>query len=73
MMAVSILGDIIEHSVTSPLVVQPLADEDAGRRGVELAAAQHAVAVPHAVLEGSLVHLAAGIPKIERWRNATEA
>lgn len=42
--------------------MDPLADEDAGGRGVELAAAEHAVAVPHAVLEGSVVNLAAGIP-----------
>lgn len=57
----SLLCDVVEHAVAGLLVLQPLADEDAGGGGVELAAAQHAVSVSHAVLEGSVVNLPAGI------------
>lgn len=58
----SVLCDVIEDAVASLLVLQPLANEDAGGGGVELAAAQHAVAMSHAVLEGSIVNFTAGIP-----------
>ena len=61
-MLLSVLCDIVEDSIARLLVLQPLADEHTGGRGVELAAAQHAVAVSHAVLEGSVVNLTAGIP-----------
>lgn len=56
-----VLGDIVKDSVACLLVLQPLANEDAGGRGVELAAAQHAVSMPHAVLEGSVVNLTGGV------------
>ena len=58
----SVLCDVIEDSVARLLVLQPLADEDARGGGVEAAAAQHAVAVPHPILEGSVVNFAAGVP-----------
>lgn len=58
----SVLCDVIKDAVASLLVLQPLANEDAGGGGVELAAAQHTVAVSHAVLEGSIVNFTAGIP-----------
>lgn len=61
------LCDIVEDSVASLLVQQPLANKNTGRGGVEFAAAQYAVAVPHAVLERSVVNLAAGVPA-DRWR-----
>lgn len=64
----SVLCDVIEDAVASLLVLQPLANEDAGGGGVELAAAQHAVAVSHAVLEGSIVNFTAGIPADTRRR-----
>lgn len=60
----ALLCDVVEDSVARLLVLQPLADEDAGRGGVQLAAAQHAVAVAHAVLEGPIVNLSAGIPAV---------
>lgn len=59
---VGVLCDIIEDAVAGLLVLQPLADEDAGGGGIELAAAQHAVTVTHAVLEGPVVNFPAGIP-----------
>lgn len=65
----SILCDIIKDSVSCFLVLQPLADEDAGGGGVELPAAQHAVAVTQAVLEGTIVNLAAGVPEVKRQRS----
>ncbi len=64
----SVLCDIIEDSVAGLLVLQPLANEDTGGGGVELATAQHAVTVSHAVLEGSVVNLTAGVPADRRRR-----
>lgn len=58
------LCDVIKHSVASLLVVQPLANEDAGGGGVELAAPQHAMAVTHVILKRPLVHFSCGIPAI---------
>lgn len=67
----SVLRDVVEDAVARLLVLQPLADEDAGRGRVELAAAEHAVPVPHAVLEGSIVDFSAGIP-VEKTRSAVK-
>lgn len=58
----NVLGDVIEDAVAGLPVLQPLPDEDAGGGGVEFAAAQHAVAVAHVVLEASVVDLTAGVP-----------
>lgn len=59
---VGVLCDVIKDAVAGLLVLKPLADEDAGGGGVELAAAQHAVTVTHAVLEGPVINFPAGIP-----------
>lgn len=59
--AANILGDVIKDSVSSFLVLQPLANKNAGRRGVEFAAAEHTVTVAHVVLEGSIIDLPASI------------
>lgn len=64
----NVLCDIIEDSIAGLLVLQPLANEDTGGGSVELATAQHAVAVSHAVLEGSIVNFTAGIPADRRRR-----
>lgn len=57
----NILGDVIKHSVARLLVIQPMANEDTRRRGVELATLQHSMAVPCAILERAVVHLSTGI------------
>lgn len=60
-MVACILCDVIKDAIASLLVLQPLADEDTGRRGVELAAPQHPVAMSHVVLEGSIVNFTTGV------------
>ena len=59
---VNVLCDIVKDSVAGLLVLQPLACEDAGGGRVEFAAAQHAMAVSHPILEGAIVNLTTGIP-----------
>lgn len=56
-------GDVVVHSVSRLLVVEPVADENAGGRLPQLPGAQHAVTVALAVAEAALVHLAAGVPE----------
>lgn len=56
-------GDVIVHSVSCLLVMDPVADENAGGLFGQLTGAQHAVTVPLPVTEAALVHLATGIPE----------
>lgn len=63
-MGISVLGDIVKDSIAGLLVLQPLTNEDAGGRGVQLATAQHAVTVPHALLKGPVINFTAGIPAV---------
>lgn len=58
-------GDVIVDSVSCLLVIDPLANENAGGRLGQLTGAQHAVTVPLPITETALVHLATGIP----WEN----
>lgn len=67
-----ILCDVIKDPVSCFLVLQPLADEDAGGGRVVLPAAQHAVAVSHAVLEGPVVDLTTGIPEVKHRRSLSQ-
>lgn len=56
-------GDVIVHAVSCLLVMDPVADENAGGLFGQLTGAQHAITVPLPVTEAALVHLATGIPE----------
>ena len=56
-------GNVIVHPVSCLLVVDPVANENAGRLLVQLTRAQHAVAVPLPLTEAAFVHLTVGIPR----------
>lgn len=55
-------GDVVIHSIASLLVMDPVADENAGGLLCQLPRAQHAVTVPLPAAETALIHLAAGVP-----------
>lgn len=56
-------GDVIVHSVSCLLVMDPVANENAGGLLDQLTRAQHAITVPLPIAETAFVHLATGIPR----------
>lgn len=55
-------GDVIKYSITGLLVMDPVADENAGLLP-QLPGAQHPVTVPLAFAETAFKHLTAGVPE----------
>lgn len=56
-------GDVIIHSISCLLVMDPVADENAGGLLPQLPRAQHAITVSLPVAETAFIHLAAGVPE----------